>query len=74
MCFIFRNTIIILLQLFLITNSPFELVNAGMVHMVGADWRSMFDVIIVQANKPSFFTQEGHFRYISFILACLVTV
>ncbi|XP_039723460.1 5'-nucleotidase domain-containing protein 2 isoform X2 [Pteropus medius] len=43
-------------QLFLITNSPFSFVDKGMRHMVGPDWRQLFDVVIVQADKPSFFT------------------
>ncbi|XP_076023015.1 5'-nucleotidase domain-containing protein 2 [Genypterus blacodes] len=43
-------------KLFLITNSPFSFVNKGMIHMVGKDWRDFFDVIIVQADKPHFFT------------------
>ena len=30
----------------------------GMRHMVGADWRQLFDVVIVQADKPSFFTDR----------------
>ncbi|KAB0407247.1 hypothetical protein E2I00_005866, partial [Balaenoptera physalus] len=45
-------------QLFLITNSPFSFVDKGMRHMVGADWRQLFDVVIVQADKPSFFTDR----------------
>ncbi|KAM9752670.1 5'-nucleotidase domain-containing protein 2 [Menidia menidia] len=43
-------------KLFLITNSPFSFVDKGMTHMVGADWRDFFDVVIVQADKPHFFT------------------
>ena len=35
-------------QLFVITNSPFETVDKGMSFMVGASWRDLFDVIIVQ--------------------------
>lgn len=49
-------------KVFLITNSPFELVNAGMTFMCGATWREIFDVIIVQSKKPNFFTKHGHFR------------
>ncbi|XP_026976854.1 5'-nucleotidase domain-containing protein 2 isoform X2 [Sagmatias obliquidens] len=45
-------------QLFLITNSPFSFVDKGMRHMVGANWRQLFDVVIVQADKPSFFTDR----------------
>ncbi|KAL4837971.1 hypothetical protein H8958_016660 [Nasalis larvatus] len=32
--------------------------NKGMQHMVGPDWRQLFDVVIVQADKPSFFTDR----------------
>ncbi|KAG7221326.1 hypothetical protein INR49_017334 [Caranx melampygus] len=28
----------------------------GMIHMVGKNWRDFFDVVIVQADKPHFFT------------------
>ncbi|XP_067880487.1 5'-nucleotidase domain-containing protein 2 isoform X3 [Heterodontus francisci] len=42
-------------KLFLITNSPFSFVDKGMSHMVGKDWRDLFDVVIVQADKPHFF-------------------
>ncbi|KAL6081011.1 hypothetical protein STEG23_029116, partial [Scotinomys teguina] len=45
-------------QLFLITNSPFSFVDKGMRHMVGPDWRQLFDVVIVQADKPNFFTDR----------------
>uniref|UniRef100_A0A8C5DZ41 5'-nucleotidase domain containing 2 n=1 Tax=Gouania willdenowi TaxID=441366 RepID=A0A8C5DZ41_GOUWI len=43
-------------KLFLITNSPFSFVDKGMKHMVGKNWREFFDVVIVQADKPHFFT------------------
>ncbi|KAA8590755.1 hypothetical protein FQN60_001698 [Etheostoma spectabile] len=43
-------------KLFLITNSPFSFVDKGMKHMVGKEWRDFFDVVIVQADKPHFFT------------------
>ncbi|KAK7878463.1 hypothetical protein WMY93_031000 [Mugilogobius chulae] len=43
-------------KLFLITNSPFAFVDKGMTYMVGKDWRDFFDVVIVQADKPHFFT------------------
>ncbi|XP_026188911.1 5'-nucleotidase domain-containing protein 2 [Mastacembelus armatus] len=43
-------------KLFLITNSPFSFVDKGMTHMVGKNWRDFFDVVIVQADKPHFFT------------------
>ncbi len=49
-------------KVFLITNSPFELVDAGMTFMVGPGWREIFDIVIVHANKPTFFTRHGQFR------------
>lgn len=47
-------------QLFLLTNSPFEFVDAGMRWLLNdCDWRRHFDVIIVRARKPRFFTDAG---------------
>lgn len=46
-------------KLFLVTNSPFLFVNRGMTLLAGSDWRNYFDVIIVQARKPKFFTDES---------------
>ncbi|CAJ0931541.1 unnamed protein product [Ranitomeya imitator] len=50
-------------KLFLITNSPFSFVNKGMKHMVGKNWRDLFDVIIVRADKPAFFTDRRKYRH-----------
>lgn len=30
-----------------------------MSYLVGANWRDFFDVVIVQARKPKFFTDES---------------
>lgn len=30
--------------------------NKGMEHLIGSDWKDYFDVLIVQARKPRFFT------------------
>jgi len=30
----------------------------GMSYIVGKDWRDLFDVVIVQADKPSFFNDR----------------
>lgn len=46
-------------QLFLVTNSPYNFVNKGMGMLVGEDWKDLFDVVIVQARKPRFFTDES---------------
>ncbi|XP_067091432.1 5'-nucleotidase domain-containing protein 3 [Osmerus mordax] len=45
-------------KMFLITNSPLDFVNRGMNYMVGKDWRDLFDVVIVQADKPGFFNDR----------------
>ncbi|XP_067906403.1 5'-nucleotidase domain-containing protein 3 [Heterodontus francisci] len=45
-------------RLFLITNSPFSFVDKGMQYIVGNDWRDLFDIIIVQAEKPAFFNDN----------------
>lgn len=29
-----------------------------MKHMVGKNWRDLFDMVIVQADKPNFFTDR----------------
>ncbi|XP_037051227.1 5'-nucleotidase domain-containing protein 3-like [Bradysia coprophila] len=43
-------------QLFLVTNSPYYFVNKGMEMLAGDDWQRFFDVVIVNARKPRFFT------------------
>lgn len=43
-------------KLFLVTNSPYPFVTKGMELLVGANWKEYFDVVIVQARKPKFFT------------------
>jgi len=45
-------------KLFLVTNSPFTFVDKGMSYLIGSEWREIFDVIIVQARKPRFFTEH----------------
>uniref|UniRef100_A0A8C4SHB9 5'-nucleotidase domain containing 3 n=1 Tax=Erpetoichthys calabaricus TaxID=27687 RepID=A0A8C4SHB9_ERPCA len=45
-------------KMFLITNSPFDFVNRGMNYIAGKDWRDLFDVVIVQADKPDFFNDR----------------
>ncbi|MGH0115674.1 UNVERIFIED_CONTAM: hypothetical protein FKN15_037997 [Acipenser sinensis] len=45
-------------KMFLITNSPFDFVDRGMNYIVGKDWRDLFDVVIVLADKPDFFNDK----------------
>jgi len=51
-------------KIFLITNSPYETVHAGMKYMVDTNWRDLFQIIIVNAGKPHFFTNTSQpFRH-----------
>ncbi|XP_064086629.1 5'-nucleotidase domain-containing protein 3-like isoform X1 [Macrobrachium nipponense] len=45
-------------EIFLITNSPFYFVNAGMSYLLGENWRDYFDVVVANAKKPAFFTDS----------------
>lgn len=47
---------------FLCTNSSFPYINAGLKYMLGDDWRELFDVVIVSARKPKFYTRQRAFR------------
>ena len=49
-------------KLFLLTNSPYDFVNAGMTYLCGADWLNLFDVNMFEAAKPSFFKSKKKFR------------
>jgi len=52
---------------FVITNSPFRIVNKGMIHMLGENWRDLFDVVIIQAKKPGFFQVNNTTSFREFI-------
>ena len=43
---------------FLMTNSPFESVNAGMIYVLGQDWQRLFDIMIVNSKKTIVFFCE----------------
>lgn len=50
---------------FLKSLSYFVCSDKGMKYMVGKNWRDLFDMVIVQADKPSFFTDKR--KYVSLI-------
>jgi len=52
-------------KLMLVSNSPFWYVNAGMSYVAGDDWRGFFNVVVVSAGKPAFYTQARPFREVS---------
>lgn len=52
-------------KLFLCSNSNYEYVNGGMEFLLGSDWQSFFDVVIVSAGKPRFYTTDRSFREVS---------
>lgn len=45
-------------KMFIVTNSPFKFLDVGMQYMLGEEWQEFFDVVIVQARKPKFFTEQ----------------
>eukprot|EP00750_Incisomonas_marina_P033622 INCI9916.3.p2 GENE.INCI9916.3~~INCI9916.3.p2 ORF type:complete len:178 (-),score=23.85 INCI9916.3:58-591(-) len=49
-------------KMFLLTNSGFKFVNAGMNYLVGENWREFFDVTIVDAQKPNWYRTNTPFR------------
>ncbi|KAE9413798.1 hypothetical protein Angca_002863, partial [Angiostrongylus cantonensis] len=51
-------------KLFLLTNSPWKFTNALMSHVMGSRWRELFDVVIVDGNKPKWFLQDIPFKEI----------
>ncbi|CAL8095148.1 unnamed protein product [Orchesella dallaii] len=46
-------------NVFLITNSPYNFVNKGLSYTVGEDWQNFFDVVVVAARKPHFFSSDS---------------
>lgn len=52
-------------QVFIITNSPYWFMEAGMKHLLGPDWQTYFDLVIASAGKPNFFTADRDFRKVS---------
>ncbi|KAF0701400.1 Aste57867_8102 [Aphanomyces stellatus] len=49
-------------KLFVCTNSSFRYIDAGLRYMVGNDWRQFFDIVMVSAKKPDFYTRSRTFR------------
>jgi hypothetical protein len=48
------------------SNSPFWYVDAGMKHLIGSDWRNIWDLVIVSADKPNFYMDNSKpFREVS---------
>ena len=52
-------------SLFVLTNSGFDFVDRGMRFLIGPEWRQLFDLVIVSAQKPAFYTRDSPFRAIS---------
>ncbi|XP_052217507.1 5'-nucleotidase domain-containing protein 3-like isoform X2 [Dreissena polymorpha] len=46
-------------KLFIISNSGFPFIDAGMKYMVGPGWQDLFDVVVVDARKPKFFNEAS---------------
>jgi len=46
-------------RLILVSNSPFWYVDAGMRHVIGNDWKDVWEAVIVSAGKPRFYTDDA---------------
>ncbi|KAJ1928477.1 hypothetical protein EC988_010169, partial [Linderina pennispora] len=52
-------------RLFLLTNSGYNYVDAGLTYMFDTPkWRDLFDVVIVSARKPSWYLSHRPFRQV----------
>lgn len=52
-------------RLFLLTNSGYDYIDAGLSYMFGTkEWRDLFDVVIVSARKPSWYLSHRPFRVV----------
>eukprot|EP00047_Mylnosiga_fluctuans_P004592 m.235431 g.235431 ORF g.235431 m.235431 type:complete len:517 (+) comp12826_c0_seq1:264-1814(+) len=52
-------------RLFLLTNSQADFSSLLLTYSVGPEWRSLFDLVIVNGSKPDFFTKSNPFRAVS---------
>jgi 5'-nucleotidase len=50
---------------FLLTNSHYDFSNAIMTYLLGDKWKSFFDIAIVAASKPSFFSGSAPLREVN---------
>lgn len=46
-------------KLILVSNSPFWYVDAGMRHVIGSNWKDVWEAVIVSAGKPRFYTDDA---------------
>lgn len=51
-------------KLFLLTNSPWIYTDILMSFVMGSEWQQLFDVVIVDGNKPKWFLQDIPFKEI----------
>ncbi|CAD6185980.1 unnamed protein product [Caenorhabditis auriculariae] len=49
-------------KLFLLTNSDFNFTNSLMSFIYGTNWRTLFDIVVVDGEKPKWFATDAFFR------------
>jgi HAD superfamily 5'-nucleotidase-like hydrolase len=49
-------------ETFMLSNSSFDYIDAGMRYLCGDDWMTLFSVVIAEADKPGFFSSRNPFR------------
>jgi hypothetical protein len=50
------------IKLFLLTNSGDEFAELLMAHAFGADWRSLFDLVLLKGRKPYYFLMDAPYN------------
>mmetsp|Transcript_20832 Transcript_20832/g.36941 ORF Transcript_20832/g.36941 Transcript_20832/m.36941 type:complete len:539 (+) Transcript_20832:72-1688(+) len=51
-------------ETFVMSNSSFDYIDRGMRYLCGDDWLELFDVVMTDTQKPSFFSSKNPFRQI----------
>lgn len=46
-------------KLFILTNNSFEIINRGLSALIDKNWSDLFDLVITDARKPSFFNHSS---------------
>jgi 5'-nucleotidase len=62
-------------KVFLLTNSGYEYTKEIMSYMLndpanGRDWRSFFDYVVVDAQKPLFFAEGSSLKEVDIVIKC----
>jgi len=60
-------------KIFLLTNSEYYYTECIMAYLIDKNWKDLFDIIIVSANKPRFFEEGTTLREVDLVTGNLKT-